>query len=82
MEVLLKVIEMVKEFTKDVHVDYDRDTVLLFLQEKYLQDFLVKIDKTPYDILFKLPIDGKLVCIVIGYNPMLYNMDNVDDTDD
>jgi hypothetical protein len=79
MEVLLKVISTVKEYTKDVHIDYDRETVLLFLQEKYLQDFLVKIDKTPYEILFKLPIGGKLICIVIGYNPMLYDMDDVDD---
>lgn len=82
MEVLLKIIGIVKEFTKDVHVDYDRDTVLLFLQEKYLQDFLVRIDKTPYDIVFKTQVDNKLFCIVLGYNPILYGMDEDEDEDD
>jgi hypothetical protein len=79
MENLVKIVDIVKEYTKDVHIDYDRGTVLLFLQEKFLQDFLVKIDKTPYDIMFKLPIDGKLICIVLGYEPILELMDEFDD---
>jgi len=82
MENLVKIIDIVKEYSKDVHTDYDRGTVLLFLQEKFLQDFLVKIDKTPYDILFKLPIDGKLICIVLGYEPLLEMMEEFDDNDD
>ena len=82
MENLVKIIDIVKEYSKDVHTDYDRGTVLLFLQEKFLQDFLVKIDKTPYDILFKLSIDGKLLCIVLGYDPALELMAEFDDDDD
>lgn len=79
MEDLVKIIDVVKEYSKDVHVDYDRGTVLLFLQEKFLQDFLVKIDKTPYDILFKIAIDAKLICIVLGYDDLLDEMDEFDD---
>jgi len=81
MEDLVKIIDTVKEYSKDVHTDYDRGTVLLFLQEKFLQDFLVKIDKTPYEILFKLPMNGKLICIVIGYDPVFTLMDEIDDDD-
>ena len=80
MEKIVKLVQIMSEYSKDIHIDYDRETVLFFLNKKFLQDFLVKIDKLPFEIVFKLDMDNKLICIVLGVDYMLYDMEEgVDD---
>ena len=75
----IRLIDTAKEYSKDVHADYDRETVLLFLHIKYMQDFLVQLDRLPCEILFKIHIDKNLLCILIGFDPSLLEMEEFDD---
>ena len=75
----VRLLDIVKEYSKDVHADYDRETVLVFLRTKYLQDFLVQLDRLPCEILFKIKLEGDLLCVLVGFDPSLLEMDQFDD---
>lgn len=66
MEQFVILINLLKEFTESVYPDYDRETVMIEVPQKYYQDLLLKIEKLDVLIAYKYVKKDHYV-LVIGY---------------
>lgn len=73
MKELIRLINILKEFSKQVFADFDHGTVLVFLPKKFYQDLLVAIEKANIDVIYRCDFSKKDYLIVLS--PMC-----VDDT--
>jgi hypothetical protein len=63
---LIKLINILKEYSKKVYPDYDRGTVLTHFPKKFYQDLLSNIEKLNTDIVYKTEINQKEYLVVLA----------------